>query len=337
MKPFRETDPLCNENRRDFLRAAGAMGLLLMTPACLAEMANVIPPINTAPVSVPREEKPAPSQKTTKQTADGIGDMMSRAREPDDRSESAVGDYLALEGLRRYGLPAEDETFQKYVNLVGNAVARNSNRPNTPLHFVVVQSPLYHSFSCPGGVIFLTTAFVKAMRDESQLAGVLAHEIAHVKSRHAVQSMQAAKSDANAASVKERKSGKTSAAPVKVQKKSGTSASAKAKKGDSFQEMVSSLQTVLFDEGLDRNMELDADLSGMEAAYRTGYDPAGLMNVLKILQIKERTAQKKGSWFSTHPPLGLRLLRCGERLKSYPDASALATVKNRFISYQKRL
>jgi predicted Zn-dependent protease len=262
------------------------------------------------------------------------------AGEPDDTSESAVGDRLALEGLRRYGLPVEDQSFQKYVNLVGNAVARNSNIPNIPLHFVVVQSPLYHSFSCPGGIIFLTSAFVKAMEDESQLAGVLAHEVSHVGYRHAVQSIRGAKSSpitgkSGAATVKERKGGKSSAATVKERK--GSSNPVKAKKGDSFQEMVSSLQTVLFDEGLDQNMEFEADLSGMEAAYRTGYDPAGLVNVLKMLQIKERAAQKKGSWFSTHPPLGLRIQRCGERLRSYPDALSLAKVKNRFISYQKRL
>ena len=107
--------------------------------------------------------------------------------------------------------------------------------------------------------------------------------------------------------------------------------------GKQFRDMVGNLQTVLFDKGLDQGMEYEADESGMDVAYRTGYDPNGLIRVLKMLQKKEATATSKGSWFSTHPPLSSRLEKCNELKKKYPDADQMATVKSRFQSYVNML
>ena len=91
----------------------------------------------------------------------------------------------------------------------------------------------------------------------------------------------------------------------------------------------------LFDKGLDQNMEFEADLSAMETAYRTGYDPNGLVEVLRELKRMEAAAPKKGSWFSTHPPLSERIEKCNSRLKKYPDRAGLAELPDRFRAAKK--
>ncbi len=303
-----ETKHCFKKERRNFLKLAGcSLGILMVSPGCFAETVKAISP----------HDKPEKLQKATG-IAKLAGDIVASSTELDYDSEFAIGESLALEGFRRYGLPVKDQAVQNYVSLVGNAVARNSNRPRIPYHFVLVQSPIYSAFSCPGGIIFISSTLMKSMRDESQLAGVIAHEVSHVGHKHALQSVRGAKFFEGVSKI----------TPALMKDKEREKA---------FQEMSGSLQTVLFDQGLDRNMEFEADMSGMEAAYRTGYDPAGFINVLSMLQTKEKTAQKSGSWFSTHPPLNARIEKCREKIKDYPDARDLARVKRRFLSYHKRL
>jgi predicted Zn-dependent protease len=196
-------------------------------------------------------------------------------------------------------------------------VAANSDRPDIPYHFVVIQSPIYNAFACPGGIVFVSAALVRAMGDEAELACILSHEVGHVAHKHALQSIRRAKFFEGVGQI--------------------TAAAMKGGKGEMFQDMIADLQNVLFDRGLDRNMEFEADLAGMEFAYRTGYDPGGMIRVLQMLQQRERGAQKAGSWFSTHPPLSDRIGRGRQHAARYPDANTLARVPDRFLQYRARL
>jgi predicted Zn-dependent protease len=125
------------------------------------------------------------------------------------------------------------------------------------------------------------------MESESQLAGVLAHEVSHVGHRHALKSIKRAKFFEGVGKV--------------------TAATMKGDKGKEFQGMIGDLQTVLFDKGLDKPMEFEADLSGMEAAYRTGYDPSAMIMVLKALG--EEAGDQGGS--------GLTQRRSGKELRCH--------------------
>jgi predicted Zn-dependent protease len=277
--------------RRDFIRLAGPFTLLLAAgPAFAFKLFDIIDP-----------EQKNKDLRRTRQVLDGVTGMAQSIEEIDYQSEFTIGETLALEGFQRYGQPVKDQRLQRYVNLLGNAAARNSLRPDIPYYFVVVDSPLYNAFACPGGIIFLSSSLVKGMGDEAELACVLAHEVGHVAHKHALQSIQRAKF---------------------------------FEQGQKYREMVGDLQTVLFDKGLDRNMEFEADRSGMDFAYRTGYDPAGLIRVLEMLARQQATATHKGSWFSTHPPLSERISRCKAAMADYPDAGEMATAKTRFLSYR---
>ncbi len=262
------------------------------------------------------KEGPSDLEKAL-QILQGAGDILQSAVALDYESEMIIGKSVALEGFKRYGLPVKDDALQTYVNLVGQAVARNFRPPQRSYFFVLVQSDVFNAFSCPGGIIFITSALMRNLKDESELAGVLSHEVAHVNLKHALQSIRRAKFFQGLGKI--------------------TVATAKKEKKAAYKSMIKDLETVLFDKGLDQNMEFEADQYGMEIAYRAGYRPTGLIRVLEMLQQKEAGAVKKGSWFSTHPPLGKRLQRCRARLRKYPDAETLARVAGRFKKYRNRL
>ncbi len=246
---------------------------------------------------------------------EGVTSIFSSSREVDYETERTIGEGLALEGFRRYGLPVADEGLQTYVNTVGAAVARNSGRPSIPYFFVVVDNGLQNAFSCPGGIIFICSGLLDTMADESQLACLLAHEVAHVSHKHALRSIKRAQFFQGLGQL--------------------TSAAMEGEKGEEFESMIGDLQTVLFDKGLDRNMEFEADTSAMETAFRTGYDPAGMVEVLENLQKIQQASETAGSWFSTHPPLKERIEKCTDRLSQYPDRGELARGADRYQRHVK--
>jgi len=250
-----------------------------------------------------------PSSKEGK-ILSGAQSVLSSSQQMDYKSERAIGERLAVEGFRRYGMPVQNPGLQHYVNLVGIAVATNSPRPNIPYRFVVVESGVQNAFACPGGIIFVSSALVKTMQTEAQLAGILAHEVGHVALRHALKSIQRSQFFTGVGQI--------------------TAATMKGDKGAQFESMIGDMQNVLFDKGLDKNMEYEADASAMETAYRTGYNPVGITETLRALQKLEATATKKGSWFSTHPPLASRIEKNNAAMKKYPDSATLAVLPERF-------
>lgn len=241
---------------------------------------------------------------------EGVGSILGSTQELDYASECTIGESLALEGFRRYGLPVKDKALQRYVNLVGSAVARNSLRPEIPYWFVVVESPLQNAFSCPGGIIFLSRGLLEVIQSEGQLACVLAHEVAHVSHKHALKSIRRAQFLQGVGKI--------------------TAAALEGEKGRQFEDMIGNLQTLLFDKGLDQRMEFEADAGAMETAYRTGYDPHGMIEVLEALERMQGRVIQAGSWFSTHPPLGARIQRCRSLMERYPDSGEMARLPDRF-------
>lgn len=290
-------------SRRFFLKLVPFFNLLWINPLYALDLLKIL--------------ESGDDIKKVQKILEGTGSILSSTTALDYESELTIGKSLARKGFSRFGLPIADKQVQKYINLVGSAVSRNSDRPDTPYYFVAISSPLYNAFACPGGIIFITTTLIKAMADESQLAGVLAHEVGHITGKHALKSIRRAKFFKGVGKI--------------------TSATTGGEKGELYEEMIGSLQTVLFDRGLDKNMEFEADVSGMDFAYRTGYDPRGIIEVLNVLKTKQSTAKKKGSWFSTHPPLKNRLARCREQAARYGDAKDMARVKKRFLNIRNRL
>lgn len=245
----------------------------------------------------------------------GATQVLSSSQEMSYASERTVGESLALESMQRFGKPVNNEALQRYVNLVGNSVARNSRRATIPYQFVVLDSKVQNAFAAPGGVIFISRALLDILDNEAELAAVLAHEVGHVAEKHALQSIRRAQFLQGAGAI--------------------TAATMKGSEGKKFESMIGDLQSALFDKGLDKGMEYEADLAAVETTYRTGYDPSAMISVLQKLKKVQGGEAQNGSWFSTHPPLDERIARLSSKVQKYPDRASLAKLPGRFVNSAK--
>jgi len=100
-----------------------------------------------------------------------------------EAEEIAMGQQADAEIRREMGV-YPDQELQRYVQDLGMRLAEHSHRPNLPWTFTVVDSPAINAFAVPGGFVYITRGILPYLGDESELAGVLGHEIGHVTARH---------------------------------------------------------------------------------------------------------------------------------------------------------
>ncbi|MCC5875672.1 MAG: M48 family metalloprotease [Candidatus Sumerlaeia bacterium] len=211
-----------------------------------------------------------------------------------DETEITLGEGIALKSVTRYGGIHPDMDLQRYVNNVGLTVARYSDRPELPWVFIVSDHDDVTAWACPGGSVFVTAGLLQRMEDEAQLAGVLAHEIAHITQRHMVSMIQRA----------DFFGGLTDLAAVTIDDNISRYSAA-----------VDLGMETLFEKGFDRSMEYEADALGIELAATAGYDPTGLPRFLETMA-SPRTRTGGGWLTSTHPPLRDRLNRINSHLQA---------------------
>ncbi|PYS39933.1 MAG: peptidase M48 [Acidobacteria bacterium] len=198
--------------------------------------------------------------------------------------EIQMGRQLAAEIERQVKL-IEDPTINEYVNRVGQNLVRNSDA-KVPFTIKVVESDEINAFALPGGFFYVNTGLILAADDESELAGVMAHEIAHVAARHGTE--QASKAELiNFASI-----------PLIFMGGVG---------GFALRQAAGFLIPMQFLQ-FSRKDEAEADYLGLQYLYKTGYDPGAAVSFFEKLQAKE--SAKPGTvskMFSTHPPTGERI------------------------------
>ena len=110
-------------------------------------------------------------------------------KEIDEPEEIEIGRDVASRLLGAAPLVA-DPALQRYVNHVGRWLAAQTERPDLPWQFGVLDSPHVNAFAVPGGTIFITRGLLERMRSEAELAGVLGHEIVHVLKKHHLKAIQ---------------------------------------------------------------------------------------------------------------------------------------------------
>jgi predicted Zn-dependent protease len=210
--------------------------------------------------------------------------------------EVALGDGIAAGFLGAIRLHP-DERLQRYVNRIGRWLATQSERPDLPWTFGVIDTDIINAFAMPGGTVVVSHGLVKRLANESELAGVLAHEIAHVVKKHQLSAIQ---SDAgwNAAA--------TGAKAVAAERigRSGDVMGLKSRLANAGVDLV---RDGLFLRPLDRRMEYEADRIGVVLAARGGYDPYGLVAVLTMLAQVKPEDSGASITFSTHPTPADRL------------------------------
>jgi predicted Zn-dependent protease len=222
-------------------------------------------------------------------------------KEFSEEDEIGLGEALTASFLGASPLHA-DANLQRYVNRVGKWIALHSDRPDLPWTFSVIDTETVNAFAMPGGSIIVSNGLVKRLASESELAGVLAHEIAHVVKKHQLTAIQSGmKADFW-------KSVGTSVVSDRVKIGGGAVGSAVGQIAKPYllDAAGNLIKDGFFLRPLDRGMETEADQLAIVLATRSGYSPYGLVGALQML------AQYKGdadaaSLFSTHPSPSDRL------------------------------
>ena len=222
-------------------------------------------------------------------------------KEFSEEDEIGLGNALTASFLGASPLHP-DANLQRYVNRVGKWIALHSDRPDLPWTFSVIDTETINAFAMPGGSIIVSSGLLKRLGNEAELAGVLAHEIAHVVKKHQLQAIQ------SGMQADFWKSVGTSVAADHVKIGGGAVGSAVGSMAKPYilDAAGNLIKDGFFLRPLDRGLETEADQLAVVLAARSGYDPYGLAGALQML------AQYKGggdaaSIFSTHPSATDRL------------------------------
>jgi beta-barrel assembly-enhancing protease len=209
--------------------------------------------------------------------------------------EAEIGRIVAGTVIAREPL-LDDEAITRYVELVGHAVAEQSiRRGDVAFRFGVLDSDQVNAYAAPGGYIFVTLGTLAILRSEAQLAGILAHEVAHVDARHVVEEL--------------RRAGVLQA----VREEADLT-------GPVLDRIAGAGSSLLFT-GLAREDEFEADALGLLYASGSGYRAAALLSFLEEVARLEGDPGERGRFRSlraTHPPAGERLEAMRASLQTLP-------------------
>lgn len=227
----------------------------------------------------------------------------------DEEDERALGETISQNIRDVFGV-VQDQDVTRYVTLVGLVVAEKSSRPHLGYQFIVLDSDSVNAFAAPGGFIHITRGALAQMKSEAELAGVLAHEVAHITEKHTIKGIQKMKGF-------ELAEDQTSIA------------------GDTalLQQVADKATEAVF-QGFSRKEEMEADQQGVHFASAASYNPDGLMKFLQNLENRYADRKQKAGLFSSHPDLKARIKEIQEEIEDEDLAKeASVTLPERFTSH----
>jgi predicted Zn-dependent protease len=232
--------------------------------------------------------------------------------------EVEMGETFSQQINRQLTLVTDAEA-NRYLRVLGDSLAVVAD--NRALHwtFYIVDSREVNAFAVPGGFVYVNRGLIERTTNLSQLAGVLAHEIAHVTMRHSVKQMQAAQR-ANA--------GLTLACILTNVCNSGVADVAVQVGGGALFAKFS------------RDDESESDAVGIEYLLKAGIDPRGVPEMFRILlQEREGRADGAGAWFRTHPLEEDRVRQTEAQIAAIPASrlTGLTRDSERFQQFKRRV
>ena len=214
----------------------------------------------------------------------------------DIEAEIMFGRELSARILGNYSL-LDDEKINRYVNLVGKAVALHGGRPEIIYRFGVLDSDELNAFAAPGGYVFITRGALMKMDNEAQLAAVLAHEIAHIEKKHVVKELNI-------------RGDEDSGAGGIVSLVEGGAGTIKA----ALEQALDDAVNILMNRGYKVKDEIEADRVGILLASVAGYDSSALREFLKNAKSFE---QEDKTYKGEHPILEVRLEEMDKVLEAH--------------------
>lgn len=211
-----------------------------------------------------------------------------------EEQEIAMGREADQQIVQSLGL-YQDQDVQAYVDRLGKKLAAESERPNLPWSFRVVDDPVVNAFALPGGKIYVTRGLMTHLTSEAELVSVLGHEIGHVTGRHSVEQM----SKAQLAQI-----GLIAGMVLKPEL------------AQQYGNLAQQGLGLLFLK-YGRDDEREADDLGLRYMARQQYDPREMVGVFDVLRrVSEQQGQggKVPGWLSTHPAPENRIERISQQV-----------------------
>ena len=238
---------------------------------------------------------PAPAQQRLPDIGSSAGTLLGPAQQRE------YGQML-LAQLRHYDYVLDDPLVDSWLRALGNRLAAASDQPEQPFTFFMIKDRSINAFATLGGYIGTNAGLVLAAGSEDEVAGVLAHEVAHVTQAHVLRGVERAQRDS---------------IPVLL---AMLGAVAVAAQGDSRSSSNAAMAVVTGAQGLmiqrqidyTRSNESEADRLGMRTLARSGYDPGAMATMFERMQAMSRTNQggereRMPDYMSTHPVTTTRI------------------------------
>ncbi len=212
----------------------------------------------------------------------------------------------------------DDRAVTDYVDRLGQALASKSQRPGIAYHFKVIDSADINAFALPGGYIYVNRGLLEAAGNESELVGVLGHEISHVAARHSVDQIK------------------------KLQIASLGIGILGAVLGDGKAGAIGNIASQMVATGVflkySREAEREADRLGARNVFDAGWDPRGMVTFFdKLAALRQRKASGVETFFSSHPDPAERAANVDDVISSFGSLRRLLLDSRDFHSMQLRL
>ncbi len=243
---------------------------------------------------------------------DKIGKGLSVAKKANDAvyteaEKQQLGAEVSANIRKKFGV-VQDPAVHRYVTLVGGVLARVSRKPDYPWRFIVLDTDAVNAFAAPGGYVHITKGCLALIANESELAGVLGHELVHVIEDHTVKALS--------------KAGFVD-----------TAASASGKGGEITAGLVNQVTSIAL-QGFGRGEELESDHDGLGLAAKAGYQSDGLRTFLQRLTDRNKNSSEKRGLFASHPAMQERLDKlAAQEKKERASTVTLEARYKQFISY----
>jgi predicted Zn-dependent protease len=241
----------------------------------------------------------------------GLPDIGSSAGELlSPKEEQMYGEYTLYQ-LRRYGYILEDPLLDAWLSGMGHRLGASSDRPDQPFTFFMMRDRQINAFATLGGYVGMNAGTVLAARNEDEVAGVLAHEIAHVTQRHVLRGVERAQKDRIPIMLA------TLGVIIAAQQGSGNDSSRGSSRDDAIQAAVIGAQALAVQRQINytRTSEAEADRVGIYTLFRSGYNADGMADFFDRMQRLQRSdsGDATPSYLQTHPLAGTRLSEARER------------------------
>jgi predicted Zn-dependent protease len=221
-------------------------------------------------------------------------------------SDEAQFGRAIMRDIRKSGQIVEDPILTEYVNEIGNKIAAQTNEGDHNFTFFVIDDPRINAFALPGGYIGVHTGLLEATRNEDELAGVLAHEIAHVTQRHIARAMHAGS----------RQSLLSTAIMLGALVAGVASGNADvAVAGSAVAQGTAAQQQINFT----RSNEYEADRIGIASLAGARFDPYGMASFFDVLarQNTRKPDERAPEFLRTHPVSTARVAEARNRARDY--------------------